>query len=165
MGTGELNHGHADDNPNTLGGSPCDASTEYVDSDCSNSGNEPDLIEKRTHTLPNGEVIRDIGGNIWEWVKYDHNTDYTLPPYNLASGYISQLTDPTVKGLFGPAGDYTRLNSGNFGGLGFIWYNTAGAAIRGGYWLNGAPAGVFDLHLAFVPSWTNTNIGFRCVYQ
>ena len=30
--------------------------------------------QRRTHTLSNGEVIWDVSGNAWEWVK-DDNSD------------------------------------------------------------------------------------------
>ena len=31
--------------------------------------------ERRTHTLSNGEVIWDVAGNAWEWVKDDSNNE------------------------------------------------------------------------------------------
>ena len=34
-------------------------------------------------------------------------------------------------------------------------------AYRGGYFHNGAPAGVFALHLSNAPSYSDYNIGFR----
>ncbi|MCB0414769.1 MAG: hypothetical protein KDD50_10575, partial [Bdellovibrionales bacterium] len=70
----ELNRGHADDAPNeplsanandVLG---CDGTGQTC-----NGGTLGDWsLEKRTHKLSNGEVIWDLAGNIWEWVKDDY---------------------------------------------------------------------------------------------
>ena len=98
-------------------------------------------------------------------MKDDNSTDYTAPPYSLSNGYVSLLTNATVKALFGPAGDHTGLNSGNYGGLGYIEYGTAGAALRGSYWNSGLNAGVFALNLNRAPSYSITVVGFRCARQ
>jgi hypothetical protein len=37
-----------------------------------------------------------------------------------------------------------------------------GALIRGGYWINGADAGVFAVNGSIDPSNANGNVGFRC---
>jgi hypothetical protein len=48
-------------------------------------------------------------------------------------------------------------------GNGYFNYS-AGAVIRGGFWLNGVDAGVFAAVLTGAPSFTLTNLGFRCVF-
>jgi hypothetical protein len=60
-----LNSGHTDNSP----AQSCDSGRELVDTDCLDSGGESDPSELRTHHLSNGELIWDVAGNAWEWVK------------------------------------------------------------------------------------------------
>ena len=83
-----------------------------------------------------------------------------------ANNYASQA--PWTSGLqamWGPAGTYTAMNSGNYGGLGYQWlgYN-AGAVLRGGYWVFGSFSGVFYAYLSFGPSFSYYVVGFRCAW-
>ena len=61
-------------------------------------------IHRRTHTLSNGNILWDIAGNIWEWVKDESprfQEEKTL--------YIFQLTDRTLKKSFRPKGKLQLL--------------------------------------------------------
>jgi hypothetical protein len=62
IGIGGLYRGHSDNNPVTA----LEAGTDtdgYI-----GTGNSGFSIERRTHTLSNGEVIWDLGGNVYEWI-------------------------------------------------------------------------------------------------
>ncbi|MBT4790958.1 MAG: hypothetical protein HON90_05265, partial [Halobacteriovoraceae bacterium] len=84
IGTNNLNTGHSDNDPAAI----CDATQEYINTDCSNSGSEVGFKQKRTHTLSNTEVIWDFSGNVSEWV-IDTNTGST--DYG-ATAFISAIT-------------------------------------------------------------------------
>ena len=121
------------------------------DDDCSSSWH----VNKRTHTLSNGEVIWDLAGNVWGW------TSSTLVNQG-SDGYISQ-NPATDKTKWGPEGDYSAKNSGEYGGLGYGYLAySGGAVLRGGYWTNGANAGVFFANLGSGPSLSSYGIGMRC---
>ena len=168
-----LNHGHADNSPSQS----CDASNEYVQTDCANSGGETKFQEKRTHNLSNNEVIWDVAGNVWEWVK-DNNT---TPAYqgNGTFDYWTDWVDSNSDGisdsysgaqdLFGPLdltpAICTNPNANNKCGLGYLYDYDAGAVVRGGLWFNSTGSGVFSADLSVGPSYSYNGIGFRCVYH
>jgi hypothetical protein len=163
-GANALNRGHSDSTPNnalaaSLDSDPCFGTGQ---ASCANNTNA-DFTQKRTHTLSSGEVIWDVAGNVFEWVKQDIVAG---PPYEGADNYISQ--QPWTSGLnhpemWGPFGNYTAKNSGEYGGLGFgVLGVSDGAVFRGGDWLN-AVSGVFFANLDFVPLFSYSGLGFRCV--
>jgi formylglycine-generating enzyme required for sulfatase activity len=169
-GANALNRGHSDNGPSnalaaSLDSDPCFGTGQ---ASCANNTNA-DFTQKRTHTLSSGEVIWDVAGNVYEWVKNDIAPG---PPYegNVVTGnnHISQ--QPWTTGLnrpemWGPFGNYTAKNSGEYGGLGYgnLGYS-AGAVFRGGVWADGNVSGVFSAHLDGGPLDSVTNIGFRCVW-
>ena len=138
--------------------------------------------QRRTHTLSNGEVIWDVSGNAWEWVK-DDNSDDNNGVYG-DKAYMSQVTSTShttarslsggttttarvAKDQFGPIRDHSALNFGHYGGLGYGHLNeNGGAVIRGGFWESGEYAGVFQVSLAHSNEGglMAHSIGFRCVY-
>ena len=72
-----------------------------------------------------------------------------------------------AKDQFGPSGDFSSLNSGHYGGLGYGQLNeNGGTVIRGGSWESGNHAGVFQVSLAHSNDGglMANSIGFRCVY-
>ena len=139
--TGLLNHGHSDNAPNhslpatSDDNDPCFLTGQDCDHESWNG-------QKRTHIILNGdkeEIIWDIAGNVWEWVKdnngtWDEDNDSGSGASNYGIGsstYISQLpidstvtdsltsdssgTARTAKDQFGPSRDYSALNSGDHG--------------------------------------------------
>lgn len=62
IGEGGLWRGHSDAIPNKA----LEAGTDK-DPYFGTENKEPKSIEKRTHTLSNGQIIWDISGNVWEW--------------------------------------------------------------------------------------------------
>lgn len=87
--------------------------------------------------------VYDMVGNVWEWVAdwYGRGTNTGTNSATYGSDY-QYYTDPTA-------------NQGNGA-------NMNAAAIRGGGWANGSPAGVFALYLAYAPSHWADSVGFRC---
>ena len=128
--------------------------------------------QRRTLNMSNGEVIWDMAGNVWEWVKENNTTNFG------SSSYISQITDAnhavtgtvgpltgTTKYLFGPSGTYTGLGASQYGGLGYGYVNfSAGAVFRGGYWGSHTSSGVFGAS-SINPTAMSYTIGFRCTFQ
>ena len=172
-GTNNLNTGHSDNNP----GYACDGNQEYVETDCANTGNEPDFIQKRTYTLSNGNVIWDLSGNVWEWTTYfnkNHkpydDTDSSAPvaawrEYNLIdSGFNKMkqhyLTPTNAKKSWWSDGWTSVQGIGKY----YAGTNGAGGALRrGGRWIDGTSAGPFAAALNVDPTGSSTYRGFRCV--
>ena len=174
VGTGSLNQGHADDAPayNLAASSDdnkaCEGTGQTCDSKTWNS-------QRRTHTLSNGEVIWDVSGNVQERVKDDNRVSYGSNAYlsqitttsHSTSGSLSGGTTTTsrvAKNQFGPSGNYSSLNSGTHGGLGYGELNTnSGAIVRGNRRGAGLDAGIFTVNLGFSAAFEG--IGFRCVFH
>ncbi len=105
--------------------------------------------QRRWKRLSNGEVIFDIGGNVWQWIFDDVQGNQ--------SGIIKTAFAKDSVSLMAPAPSEKK-------GMG--WRPDAGAdwsgyaPVRGGYWSNGSDAGPFRLDYN-APSGTNSSIGFR----
>ncbi|NBX77701.1 MAG: hypothetical protein EBQ92_14225, partial [Proteobacteria bacterium] len=162
-GTNAINRGQSDNSPgNTLAAStdndPCSGTGN---SNCATNSHSA-FTQKRTHTLDSGEIIWDVAGNVWEWVK-ENNTSAQAP-----NGYVSLASswDATDKLNYGPEGTYSSKNSGEYGGLGYGWLNySVGAVLRGGAWNSEEESGVFAAGLGYGPTARLVNLGFRCVYS
>ena len=156
-----FNHGHADIGPaDTLAADTNDAngcfgiiSNGDPDDDCGGVWH----INKRTHSLTNGEVIWDLSGNVSEWVRDDNNTSQG------STSFIQEVTytDPLK---WGPANGYSAQTGTQRGGLGRFFDGSAGAVSRGGFWFDGSAAGLFYTSLTGDPSGSFPSIGFRCVF-
>ena len=125
-------------------------------------------IERRTHTLSNGEIIWDLSGNAWEW------TNDTImgvdKPNNSPEAFYQQWTIITNFGTL--SYDLTRpsntaWNSSQNMGQYHAGRLTGGpfAFLRGGYWNYSADAGVFALFLNIPPNFFGSHHGFRCVLR
>ena len=178
---GGLSTGHSDAAPvlplaaNSNDNNACHATGQDCNSNTWHS-------QRRTHTLSNGEVVWDIAGNTWEWVKDTNMVNYgstsrmskVTYDTHTASGSLSDgttTTSRTVKDHFGPSGDYGDLNSDPWGGLGIILSSSAGGGVfRGGDStanLDSTPnsAGAFSVNLDQSLLYMNILYGFRCVYH
>ena len=170
VGTGNLNTGHSDNDPSVI----CDATQEYVKTDCNNSGTEPNFKQKRTHRLSNTEVIWDFSGNVSEWV-IDTNTgstDYGTTAYinaitaasHTATGSLLDSVNRSAKAQFGPIGDYSALASPH-GGMGYGEFGANVAIYRGSNKGSGFQAsGIFTVKVTGSTS-SFTNLGYRCAYS
>ncbi len=139
--------------------------------------------QKRTFNLSNGNVVWDISGNAYEFMKDLNTTNFgtsnnasqvtatTNPIIGTLTGGAGIATGTAVF-LFGPAGNYTSLNTGtigavqSYGGLGWmqIGFN-GGAMVRGGCISDLGYTGIFALSLDMGTSNTAGYYGFRCVYH
>ena len=115
----------------------------------------------RTKVLPNGAVIWDMGGNIWQWTDaYEYGSNEGPTPVNAWTDY-SAVTN--YQGL-NIRPDISTWNAAS-NGIGQIYSSNTATVygfVRGGAWSTGARDGVFTLGLYNSPGNTDTNIGFRC---
>jgi len=163
VASGQLNRGHSDNAP---ANATCRRSTDDVAGNCSGTGEACSSStwnsQRRTHTLSNGNVLWDFGGNVWEWVTNDSNVS------NGADGYISTMSGGDIRQTrYGAASGTICATPGSspYCGMGHGWFNyTAGAVFRGGAWNNDVGTGVFASRLTYAPTATDTRVGFRCVF-
>jgi formylglycine-generating enzyme required for sulfatase activity len=168
IGTGGLYKGHSDGNPNTALAAGAD-NDGYI-----GTGQSGFSIERRTHTLSNGEIIWDMGGNVWEWTNdtilgkdqpTGSSTGFGWRQYTAITNYGTLSYDLTRPS--NPAWDSTQ-NMGQIYSNGTSNSNSIFTFIRGGFWdfTTGATVpGVFTLYLGntrFLPS---EDVGFRCVLR
>ena len=161
IGTGGLYRGHSDGTPDTALEAGAD-NDGYI-----GTGNSGFSIDRRTHTLSNGETIWDIGGNVWEW------TNDTIQgqdkPNNSSGNSWQQWTSISNFGTL--SYDLTRPSNNTWNSsqnmgqyiAGTVTGTTTFAFLRGGGWGNATLAGVFTLYLYSAPTYTFAGFGFRCV--
>jgi formylglycine-generating enzyme required for sulfatase activity len=165
IGTGGLYRGHSDNSPGTalVAGADNDG---YI-----GTGQSGFSIERRTHSLSNGEIIWDIGGNVWEWTNdtilgkdqpTGSSTGFNWRQYTAITNYGTLSYDLTR-----PSNNTwnSTQNMGQIYSDGTSSNNTSFAFLRGGYWSNSTIAGVFTLALNNTPSSTYNTVGFRCVVR
>jgi len=163
IGTGGLYRGHSD-------GSPYSGLAAGADNDgyigTNNSGFS---IERRTHTLSNGEVIWDLSGNVWEWTN-DSILGKDQPTGSPVGFNWRQFTSISNYGTL--SYDLTRpsnntwnstQNMGQIYSDGTSSNNTSYAFLRGGAWYPATSAGVSALRLDMVAA--SSVFGFRCVLR
>lgn len=122
--------------------------------------------QKRTLTLSNGNVIWDMGGNVWQWTDawvlgseqptITATPGFTWREYTALTAYHSlNYINPTNRGWNSAQGlgqiysDGTSTNASLYGFL------------RGGSWDSGGNDGAFALYLNNTPSIANAYEGFR----
>jgi formylglycine-generating enzyme required for sulfatase activity len=166
VGSGGLWRGHSDNSPATALEANTDDTQNYT-----GTGNVSPSIERRTHTLSNGEIIWDISGNVWEWTNdtilgkdqpTGSSTGFNWRQYTAISNYGTLSYDLTR-----PSNNTwnSTQNMGQIFSDGTSTNNTSYAFLRGGFWGNTSGAGVFTLSLNISPTGTNYSRGFRCVVR
>jgi hypothetical protein len=187
---GEINQGHVNPFPDT----PLPASEEPVHDPCHLTGkscsNGVWSRFRRTHQLSNGEVIWDVSGNVWEWLRFGlekyedelkdlYDQNYKLIRESpLQDGFVSSAKGIVLK-WFGPS-HYYRY--GDVPTLGSLWLslkmgheillddkgkkieNSKSGIIRGGSFGSTLDAGIVAANMIIQAKEKKLNIGFRCVY-
>lgn len=181
VGSGIVNSGHVDNWPNRT----CDSNSEKVGYQTATVGQNcvklSDAFEqKRTHDLPDSQVIWDFSGNAAEWTSFVTSSG-NLPTVLSASTYYdwSTVIDPFLGGLSKTMfisqqaidnqwGNAQRIGTVVFGGAD----SSERALLRGGKFNDGAtPTGVFAANFDFTPDGDSSSesgnigaAGFRCTY-
>lgn len=174
VGSGGLWRGHSDNNPSNALTASTDDNLGYT-----GTGNISPSVERRTHTLSNGEVIWDLSGNVWEWTSdtiqgqnkpnnSSGNFWQNWSVFNIGVSYGSLSYDLTRPS--NPDWDTTTTpvsSNENVGQYyaGTVLGTTIFGFLRGGDWNGTTSAGVFTLNLNITPTSTTTGIGFRCVLR
>ena len=179
VGIGSLYRGHTDQYPNFAleAGADNDGYIGTGESVWWDFHNDINInVERRTHTLNNGEIIWDFSGNVIEW------TSTTIlgmdQPHSDPTGLtFRDFTAITNWGSLGPdayrPSNNTWNSTQNVGTTysdGTSTNNTLYAFIRGGGWVYSSPyapsiAGVFAVYLDQPPTSTTSGAGFRCVLR
>lgn len=159
VGSGGLWRGHTDGDPNAS--QVADTTGDPDDDPYVGTGNTTPSIERRVHQLSSGQYLWDWSGNLFEWVDMTC-TAGAGSGYWYSSAWVewsdTNLSD-YEKVRAGPAGAYTSThNTGKYYGC----TSTGNAVLRGGYWANGANAGVFAFGAYNDPLLVYDAFGFRC---
>ena len=178
VGSGGLWRGHSDNNPATALAASTDDNLGYT-----GTNNNPTSAngwsgwqERRTHTLSNGEIIWDIGGNVWEWTNdtilgkdqpTGSSTGFGWREYGTGLGNSITNFGTLSRDLVGPSNSNwgSGQNMGQIYSDGTIGTTTRYAFLRGGRWDDATYAGVFTLGLNNTPTSTLNYVGFRCVVR
>lgn len=170
VGGGMLNRGHSDTSSTStlVSGDDSDPYSGTGNNSLQSSGSGWE--QKRTHELSNGQIIWDFAGNIWEWVDWDNSDGvYTSLTTNesgcTVNGQWEEFTSGGCPSLDILTYRPSDANYDSSKGVGFFKEGTAGAAHRGGASYNGSKAGIYTINLEVNSSYTNSSIGFRCVYH
>ncbi len=171
IGTGGLYRGHSDGDPSNTALAAGADNDGYI-----GTGQSGFSIERRTHTLSNGEIIWDLSGNVLEWTNdtilgkdqpTGSSTGFRFGEYG--TGLSNSITNfgTLSRDLLGPSNSNwgSGQNMGQIYSDGTSSNNTRYAFIRGGHWEDYGTAGVFNLFLSNGPSSSYEGLGFRCVLR
>ncbi len=102
----------------------------------------------------------DMVGNVWEWVMGEINEGLYNGKALPEQGYVA------ASDIFGMTVATTERPDANYN-EDYFWIKNSGVRgiARGGYWDNGADAGLYSMYLVSPPSFAGTGVGFRCAKQ
>jgi len=155
VGSGCMFRGNSGEDGTVSGACGYDAATDPE------QGSGRDIRAK--HTLSNGSEVYDMAGNLFEWTDWDKDTvGFQSGPNNCSASELNTV----ACGALADA-DYNTSNGGytRTEGAGYFYGGSDGAALRGGFWIVSSYAGAFTLYLVNGPTYTNSSIGFRCVFR
>jgi prepilin-type N-terminal cleavage/methylation domain-containing protein len=167
VGSGAIYSGHNDNTPASAQLASDNDALGYT-----NTSNVAPSNQRRTLTLPNGEVIWDFAGNVSEWTQgtiaigqepgLSGDVAYNYREWNNGSFLQKGLLTTSMPSSTAIAG-ITWASSSGIGTI-YCKYN-ADTVIhvfwRGGNWANTTNAGVLALGLDQASNATSTSIGFR----
>ena len=160
VGSGYSYSGHNDASPNSALAASTSDSDGYA-----GTGNVSPSNQRRTLTLPNGEVIWDMAGNVSDWT-----AGQTSGGQPGASGYVWRQWNAIAGGSLSPNpfpsyGTPAASNWTTTHGIGQIYSDSSQTGLRGflrgAAWIDGSNAGVLSLVLHNSPSYTSVTRGFR----
>lgn len=149
--SGDSSHGIPDNNSNIT--TNCNTNS-FCTLNSSYTNNRVCLTGSRTN-CHSREGVYDMVGNLYEWV---NESITTIAPGPVSGYYYINLTSMNWSTT-------STADGGKYGNDGtyFLGNTTSGRAVlRGGYWTNGASAGVFFVLLSYAPSSVDSSVGFRC---
>jgi formylglycine-generating enzyme required for sulfatase activity len=168
---GGLWRGHGDNNPPNSLSANIDDNLGYE-----GTGNSSPSNQKRTHTLSNGEVIWDLGGNVWELTNdivlgkdqpTGGSTGFNWRQYN--TGQSDSITNfgTLSRDLVGPSNSNLGIthNMGRIYSDGTVTNNDIYALRRGGNWGSNTDTSIFTVALNTSQSDIENVTGFRCVVR
>ncbi len=156
IGSGSMYKGHTDIIPNHA------LSTTNTSNGYTGTENSGTSEQRRTLKLYNGELIWDLGGNVWEWNNDRCKRDDPWYSGSLWLNWTHININTTEKSIAGPIGAYTTLN-----GVGQYYGCTSNenAFLSGGRFNQEIFSGTFALFLYRASSHMDGCIGFRCSYN
>jgi len=125
-------------------------------------GIRPFEIQKRKMRNENGEVWGDI--NYFDAQKECERLGYRLPNIREMLMLLERYKSVTKEVSYNDK-EFLGIEELSYDeNICYEWiFNLKNIAfLRGGYWNFGSDAGVFTLNLNYAPTYTYTNIGFRC---
>ncbi|MBM4253141.1 MAG: LamG domain-containing protein [Deltaproteobacteria bacterium] len=170
VGNGTLSRGNSGSVTTAACAASANDTNAYVDSNCVGQ-NTGTFSLRRTQNLASGNVIWDVGGNLWQWVDYVNTSDKpgagtTVQELTAFAGTISTPINNLL-----PVSPYqswwtNTWNSNKNAGQYYAGTNgTGGYMCRGGRFDTGVMAGPFATALDSLASRTWDGIGFRCVHS
>ena len=183
VGQGTVNIGHSDNEPAAPCPVPNDQTLEYLmDSNICTSiakdtpnGEDDQESQKRTHTISDGVVIWDFGGNVMEWTSDSLASRAYRPGSSSTSwfeytGVTEGFTTLEKTDLIPSIAINQSWNSGEGIGKYFRGSQTDPAndngvhIVRGGTFNFYSASGIFSAFLDFETTDVNSSTGFRCVW-
>ncbi len=137
-----------------------DSEGEPGENDCqidSNWESQPGLTGTGESCV-SGIGAYDMIGNVWEWVKGEINEGMYKEKQLPEEGYVNAVD---IDGLT----TETDLNNSNLDfNNDYFWIKKSGTRgmARGGYWRNGAGAGMYAMYLVSPSNFIGAGVGFRC---
>jgi len=161
--SGSMYRGHSDSSPNYIL-SVSDTNDGYI-----GTGDGETSEQRRTLKLYNGEIIWDLGGNVWEINNDVYNNDAESSLGQVTSNWYEWVSISSSYNHLKPFN--TSLTSSN--GIGQVHNDidsaypsgTIHSFLSGGRLSSASASGIFSLSLTTAPSYIDNFIGFRCSYN
>jgi hypothetical protein len=167
VGIGVMVKGHTDQVPFGRLSNSADNDPYFGTSNSASESAGSGWEQRRTHALSNGEIVWDMGGNVWHWVsdnleELGQNPQIAGLPQFTNQNYFSLANHVANRLIFAPAGNYSTAQN-----VGSVWGGTGGI-MRGWYFsdvlYSSIKGGIFATVLNYPHTQTQSLTGFRCAY-